>query len=403
MKSYFKTLFKYAWTELIRYKSMTIFLILNFVLGLLGFFILQIFQTSLMNRSLDQARSALTADISISARRAFTEDEKKTWEKLIPFERKSHEYSMFSMLRVGEDSKLVDVLVIDDRYPLYGSLTIKGLDLNSIHAPKETYIWIDPDIAENLSIKNNQLIQLGDIKFKVAGSISDDSTRLLRIGSLASRVIIYEKDLKQAGLLQSGSTFTESWNYKLPVGIDPVAIKKSIEKEVKDLDVRIEAVGEGGEGSTQVLKYFTDYLGLVALVALGLCLLCGSYLLQWIFESRKRNIAIYQILGFQNNQILVIYLFQTLILAVLCCLISYIGMLLFLPLLQNLVNEKFQLNIALSIQPRMLLVTSICGVLAPVFLSLPQFIRISEMSPNELIVNESKKTKTSKLYLVCLS
>lgn len=390
----FKILVKYAWNELVRHKQTTLFLTFNFVLGLLGFFILQIFQTSLMNRSLDQARASLGGDISISARRSFSESERLNWEKLFKFQDKSRQYSFFSMLIYGNESKLVQVLSVDNKYPLYGSIKMSAVGITD----DEPLVWVDPDLAENMNLQVGSMINLGDGQFKIAGQIIDDSTRLLRIGSLASRVIIHEKYLSASKLIQTGSTFSQAWSYQLPAGIDPIVIKKKIENIITDLETRIEAAGEGGEGTTQVLKYFTDYLGLVALVALGLCLLCGSYLLRWIFETRKRNIAIYQILGFQNSDIILIYFFQILILAVLSCIVSYVIVLLAFPALQNLVNVQFKLNIQLTLQSKMLWVTTVCGILAPIFLSLPQLIRIFEMSPNELIANQNPKKKISLLY-----
>lgn len=379
---------------------MTLFLILNFVLGLLGFFILQVFQSSLLNRSLDQARASLTGDISISARRSFSDQERENWEKLFKFDKKSKQFSFFSMLVAkDEEPKLVQVLSVDDQYPLYGTLRMSGVGINS-DSPQ---VWIDFDIAENLNLKTGQIIQLGEENFKIAGVIVEDTTRLLRIGTLASRVIIHEKYLPDSKLIQSGSTFSETWTYELAQDVDPVSVKKTVDQHLRDLEIRTQAVGDGQEGATQVLKYFTDYLGLVALVSLGLCLLCGSYLLQWMFETRKRNMAIYQILGFQNSEILQIYLLQVIIVALLACGISYAVVAFSIPGLQDLITNGFQLNIKLSIQIKMLWVAGLCGVLAPIFLSLPYFMQIFEMTPKDLINEQVSRKKKSVFYWIWLT
>lgn len=364
------------------------------MIGLLGFFLLQIFQNSLMNQSLDQARAALGGDITITARRTITEEELLKIEKVLQFTAKSHQRILFSMLRHQQDSNLTQVLVVDDQYPLYGKVKLSNQPLVS----DRPYVWTDPDIIENQRLQIPSQVQIGDKEFTLVGAIVEDSSRLLRIGALASRVIIHEKYLPDTQLIQTGTTFTDSWSYQLSSAEAPMSVKKTIETLITDPTIRVSAVGEGGEGTTQVLKYFTDYLGLVALVALGLCLLCGSYLMLWVFETRKRNIAIYKALGIQDLDIMWIYLLQTLTLAFFCCLISYILILGFFPLLQQLIIQQFGLNINLQINSIVLVIATACGVLAPLFMSLPQLINIFDMSPNEIFQNQKPSRKNTVLF-----
>ena len=113
-------LIKLSLLELVRFKNITAFLTLNLALGLIGFFLLQVFQQSLTAQSVEKAQIVLGGDLSVDARRGFTEKEIKDWESLFQFESKTQRFSLFTMMRTSIDTRLVNVNVVDDNYPLYG-------------------------------------------------------------------------------------------------------------------------------------------------------------------------------------------------------------------------------------------------------------------------------------------
>ena len=179
-------LFKLVWTELFRFKKMNFFLVLNFALGLIGFFLLQIFQQSLTIQTVEKAQIILGGDISVSARRGFTDTERNAWEKNIPIEKKSQFYSLFAMLRFEDDSRLTNVGIFDEFYPLYGQLKLSDQKLSS----NKPCIWVDPEVKDLMNLKLGDFVSLGDAKFEFAGVIVEDPSRLFRAGGFAPRVLI---------------------------------------------------------------------------------------------------------------------------------------------------------------------------------------------------------------------
>jgi predicted lysophospholipase L1 biosynthesis ABC-type transport system permease subunit len=124
-------LIKLSLLELVRFKNITSFLTLNLALGLIGFFLLQVFQQSLTAQSAEKAQIVLGGDISIDARRGFTAQEVKEWESLFQFEAKTQRYTLFTMMRTENDTRLVNVNVVDDQYPLYGEFKFSHEGLTS--------------------------------------------------------------------------------------------------------------------------------------------------------------------------------------------------------------------------------------------------------------------------------
>lgn len=387
--------------ELTRFKSVTLFLVLNLTIGLIGFFLLQIFQQSLSQQSASMAQVILGGDLSVSARRSFTEAERAEWEATFKAEKRSHTYFLFSMLRTKNDSKLVNVAVFDDNFPLYGKFVFS--EAQGLTSDKAR-IWVDPEIQELLELKLNDVVDIGEAQFTYSGVIKEDPSRLLRGAGFAPRVLIHEKYLVKTGLMKPGSTFFEYWSYKLSPETNLALVKSELEKLIKDPVVNINTTKDSAEDSNRVLKYFTDYLGLVALVALGLCFLCGSYLLQWTFMSKKKTIAIYKTLGLSDERIITVYFLQNFLISLAACLLSVGVVQMLVPPLQQLLIEKFNLPLPLVFSFKALLVTCAIAVFGPMLIIIPQILQILNLRPLMLLQNvnttDVKKTTTYFVWLI---
>jgi putative ABC transport system permease protein len=388
-----------GWLELIRFKRITFFLIFNFTLGLVGFFLLQIFQQSLSSQTAEKAQVLLGGDLRVEARRAFSEAERKDWESKLPFTKKTRFYTLFSMLRTSGDSRLVNVGVFDSNYPLYGKFKIQGEEF-SAEKPK---VWVDPEVQELLKLQTGQMVDIGEAQFEFAGVIIEDPSRLFRGTGFAPRVLIHENYLEKSQLIKPGSTFTESWLYEIPKAANLAAAKTDLEKIIKDPVVQIETAGDNAQDSNRVLKYFTDYLGLVALVALGLCFLCGSYLLQWTFQTKKKSIAIFKTLGLSDTKILFLYLWQSFLVSVISCVLSILVVRGLLPVVQSLMIEKFNLPIQLEVGASSLLLIALIGVLGPLLMTVPQILQIFELQALQLFQNAQIEVKRSKWYFLWIA
>jgi len=239
---------------------------------------------------------------------------------------------------------------------------------------------------------------LGESEFSMAGTIDEDPSRLFRASGFAPRVLISSRFLKDSKLIQAGSTFNERWSYIVSPNEDKAKLKVKVEKKITDPIVQIETTNDTLQEGNRALKYFTDYLGLVALVALGLCFLCGSYLLQWIFSSKRKNIAIFKALGLSDLQIISIYVLQTLCISILSCIIAVTFVNIALPLLQNSLINKFQLPVNLEMNWKALFIISIIGVLGPLLMTVPQILQIFSLQPIQLLQNQFTEAKRRWTY-----
>lgn len=393
-----KQLTKLSWLELVRFKSVSIFLILNLTLGLLGFFLLQIFQQSLTAQSDEKAQIVLGGDVSINARRTFTDEERQKWESQFKFTEKSQFYSLFAMMRAGDLSRLTSVGVFDDQFPLYGEFKFSNGPLSS----DQPRVWVDPEVQETLNLKIGDRVEIGDTRFEYAGTIVEDPTRLFRGVGFAPRALISLKYLQATQLIKPGSTFNEYWSYKLTPGQKLDEIKSKLEKTIVDPIVNIKTAEGNADDSNRVLKYFSDYLGLVALVALGLCFLCGTYLLQWTFLTKKKSIAIYKTLGLDNSKIIFIYVLQNLLISIAACALSYGLVYAIQPTMQKLLLNEFNLPLQLVFGWQAALTTALIAILGPLLMAVPQIIQITDLRPLLLLQNVQVTARRSWAYALWL-
>lgn len=392
-------LLRLTFKELKAQKKLQVFLVFNLVLGLLGFSILQTFQKSLSVQTQNKAQEILGADFQVSSRRKLNIDEIDKIEKNIPFTEKTEVISFFAMLTGNNQSRLVQVVAFDSPFPLYGQYQFSEKTSFRVESP-DPIMWIDSDVAtqfglEQTEIKKNEL-KLGELVFQIQAQITVDPTRTFQGGGLAPRVFIQKKFLEQTGLIQQGSTTNYQILYKLQNPKLGLQIEKQLSSQILDSTIRFETAEQDAESDNRVLKYFTDYLGLVSLIAMGLCFLCGGYLMRWIFLEQKKTIAIYKTLGLYNYEIISLQILKNSMYSILAFVIATGMIYFFLPVVQNLVTAQ-KLPLDLKIYPSSLFLTFFLSLLVPQALAIPTYLELLGLNPIQLFQAQPKEKKNSLL------
>ena len=393
--------FRLARQELFSLKRIQMFLVLNLFLGIVGFFILQLFQNSLSLQTEQKAQEILGGDFSVSARRYIEAPLLQQIEKEIPYSKKTQSIQFFAMTSFQQRTRLVQVVAFDQFFPLYGRYEFSG----TMSFNDQQMIWTDKDVAVQLGIdiksKQRQKIKLGQIEFEWAGLVTKDPTKTFQGAGFAPKVFIAQKYLDQTQLIQPGSTVTVNYLYKLADQSQLAQVSQRLKKQVRDITIRFETALQDAESDNRVLKYLTDYLGLVSLVALGLCFLCGGYLLRWVFLEQKKTIAIYKTLGLQNNQIVGIQIIKNTFYSLFSYGLSLLVIILVLPFLQMLL-VRFQLPIELHLTANTVSWTLFLSLIMPQVIALPIYIELLNLNPSQLFQFEVKNQVSSKFIWIWL-
>lgn len=386
-------LLRLALRELRRSWSFGLFFIFNLSLGLTGFVTLEAFNQALENQIKENAKAILSADLAVSARRELTEDEVAKMKSALPSgTQDSKVYEFFAMMNSSKGSRLVLVKAIDKGYPFYGEMELQSG--RTIHAQSEKEIltseaaWIYPELKSQVGIDVGDEIKIGNLNLKVADLIQKDATQTFRALTLAPRVFVNRALLPQSGLIQFGSTFTAAHLFKLPEKSQSDLVREDLYKVLPDPAINIDTPSSAGEDSGRQLGYLSDYLGLVAIIALFMSALGAAYLYRLFLSTRMKEIAILRTLGLQSVQAVSVYIIQASLLGLLATVPTVLFSHLLLPFLSKLLNSFTPFDLQPQISGEALLICIITAVFGSFVVSLPFLVKIFDLKAAKLFSEE---------------
>ncbi|MBV2167540.1 MAG: FtsX-like permease family protein [Bdellovibrio sp.] len=386
-------LWRLAFRELLRSWRFGLFFIFNLSLGLAGFVSLQAFNTALEDQLRANAKFILSADLAVSARREITDEELKKMQAVLPVGAdQSKIYEFFAMLSSAKGSRLILIKAIDQSYPFYGELELKSGKVIRHGTSKEILssptAWIYPELKSQLGLDVGDEIKLGNLKLKVSDLIEKDATQTFRAATLAPRVFINRELLPQSGLLQYGSTFSLAYLLKLPSGSDENALREKLYQALPDPQITIETPSSAGEDSGRQLGYLSDYLGLVAIVALFMSALGAAYIYRLFLSTRMKEIAILRTLGLQSGEAVGVYILQASMLGLLATVPTLLFSYLVLPLLSRLLASFTPFDLHPHVNLEAFLVCLVMAVFGSFVVSLPFLVKIFDLKAAKLFSEE---------------
>ncbi len=309
-------------------------------LGFWGWLLSESTQTSIKQRLENNARKILSADLTIDVRREFTDAELESFNKEVAGKGDvSQSYEFFAMMATENESRLVQVRVIDDLYPFYGEVKLENS--GSVEQLKSPVIWAYSEFKDLMGLKLNEKVQLGAAEFTIGDFISEDQTQTFRLASLAPRIFIHLSNLKKTELIQFGSTFSSIQLVRTKPEVDVVVLSENIKAALKDPGIDVttyKSLPDDLSGPTQRLS---DFLGLTSLVSLLFCSLSLFYLLQiWSSEQQKEKAAL-AVFGLPSASIQMIEFIQSVLIAILSTALSTLLVILSTPIVESSIRQWF--------------------------------------------------------------
>ena len=263
------------------------------------------------------SRQLLAADMVVSARRALP-DELGEWlatEEPGIERTQVRELATVVSARVGDEgelrSRLCELKVVDGVYPFYGVLGLDPPGVLSDHLDAQ-HVVVAPELLGALGLEVGGELLVGGASFTVAAAVTEEPDRLGFSLTLGPRVFLDDAGLQRTSLLGVGNRVKYEALLRVPGNPDSAALQNlqdRVRAELPDAGfLRFETHDEAQPTVRRSLRRVEDYLGLVALLSL---LLGGTGVAQivraWISE-RTKGIAVMRCLGFRPREILVLYL-----------------------------------------------------------------------------------------------
>ena len=219
------------------------------------------------------------------------------------------------------DFQLVEVQSVDERYPLYGALTL-GPDLPLAEVTRQTGgrfgLAMDPVLAERLDISIGDAVEIGALQLEVRALIEEQPDRSLTASWRGSPVMISEAALLESGLVLPGSRV--DYEYRVRTEMDLSAWQRELfaafpgtDWEVSTFVDRSDRIGErlAQAGSALLIVGFsTLFIG-----GLGVFNSVQAYL-----QGKLGTIATLRSVGLRDRPLAIVYLLQILFMSGLSCI-----------------------------------------------------------------------------------
>jgi putative ABC transport system permease protein len=225
-----------------------------------------------------------------------------------------------SMARAGAAqggvARLAAIKAVDAAYPLRGTISVRFGEAAPPQAlrrgPAPGTAWIDPALANALTLKVGDALELGDTTLKIAGLIAIEPDRGAGFSALAPRVMLNVADLPATGLVQPSSRVT--WRMALGApGNDDTPVQafsdwaKAHIKAQSLRGIRIETLASGRPEMTQTVDRAQQFLSLVALLTALLSAVAVAVAARDFAQRHLDDCAMLRVLGQTQNRIAAVH------------------------------------------------------------------------------------------------
>lgn len=340
--------------DLQRFKVTYVLVFFTLVLGLSGIFIIEQLKSALLFSLKSQEKELLSSDIAMSARRPLADTE------LDRFKAKLDPLSSYRILDMSsmlynpkkDESRLVELRVIEEGFPFYGSLDNANgaIDLSK-HADfytTEDCLLVHVDTMRSLELIQGQYLRLGDKNFRFCDVVLKDSSLGFRAFALAPRIYLSRKNLEGTGLYGEGSIASHSLHLKTTKSLEELTlIQKELQDEFSDPTLRINLPSDTSEQVARAGNVFSDYLQLISLVSFILSVVGTFYLFRGLIGQRLKDAAILRALGLGPNYVQMVLLIGLFCVFLLSIPTAYFASLIITPALLSGIKTVFGLELSL--------------------------------------------------------
>lgn len=347
-----------------------------------------------------QASQVLGGDLVISSARPLPDEYRQLAVKLGAT--MTEVISFRSMLSLGGNTQLVQVKAVSTPYPLIGelqganSLNAVGSSLQG-RLPASGEVWAEPRLFHALQAPINATVVLGQSQFALTTVVTKDPSQGVNFFQLAPQVIIPLADLSATGLLSPASRAEFSLLF---TGSNTVIrkLKANLEAKLAPTE-RVRSLQEGAQNVQQALQRAGRFLGLAALLSVVLAGAAIVLTAASLVRHETRSVAVLKAFGLARRRILMDYLGNLWLLALIAGLLgAVLGFFLQALLAQWLVRVvEIELPAASWTSAWVSIVTALVMVTG---FALPALLRLLDTSPMQILQGSLPAQKTLAKLLV---
>ncbi len=389
------TALKIAWREARSSSFKFLFVILAVAIGVGSLTGVRGFSRAFHEMLLSQARTLMAADLSLRVFELPAPQQNAVMDDLAK-RGVQHTWITETLTMAaggpGTSPRLVSIKAVDPKvYPFYGEIRIAPpAPLASVLTANT--VAVSDDVLLRLNLKVGDTIQLGGQPFRIIGQVTFEPDRMLGSLNVGPRVMMTRVGLDRTGLMLPGSRAAERFLFRLQPGSPGIAeVRDRLKKAFPE--ALIADFRETHPIITQGLSRATTFLSLVSLITLIVGAIGVATAMHAHIQQRMDSIAIMKCLGARSNQLMRIYLIQTVALGLAGGLAGAAFGMAIQKTFPGFLARYFQLEPS----ARWDLLTAAQGIgiaiLATLLFTLPPLLSIRRIRPNLILRREMAETK----------
>jgi putative ABC transport system permease protein len=381
---FFRTASKIAWRELHAAPAKFFFVILAVAVGVGALSGVKGFGYAFKGMLLRNAKQLVAADVQAQTWNAPTPEQIDRVNRIAKrYGTLTRVTETVSMAASGRERvpQMVSIKAVDPTvYPFYGTLKLEpALPLSEL-LKNDSSVVVTPELLMRFKVKCGDVIRLGGTDFYITGTLTGEPDRLASGFGPGMRVLMSRAGLDRTGLIQFGSRAAQRFLFKLNANVNLDQLKRQLKSTLPR--VFISDYRDGSPIVGKAIDNTTTFLSLVSLIALIVGSLGVAMAMYSHLQQRMDTIAVMKAVGARSNQILQIYLLQTLWLGVAGGLIGVAVGALVQKSFPFLIQRVFSLLPQVAWDWSFSLQGMSLGILATLLFTLPPLLSIRNVRPS---------------------
>ncbi len=267
-----------------------------------------------------EGRTLLAGDIRFELKSREARPDEEAFFKSFGDVSVSSNLRSMARLEDGSNQALVELKAVDAIYPLVGTIESQPQrPLAELLAPTEDGAFgalVAPLLLDRLGLKIGDRIIVGNQPLIIRARLTREPDQLSDGFGFAPRLMISREALLKSGLVQTGSLVDHAYKIRFNnPSVTAKIIRQQAEKDFKQSGWSIRSSNNAAPSLSANINRFSQFLTLVGLAALatggvGVANAVNAYL-----DSKRSVIAIFKCLGAPGRLIVMIYLIQIMLIA----------------------------------------------------------------------------------------
>jgi putative ABC transport system permease protein len=310
-KTNFSWLLKMAWRDSRKNRGKLFLFISSIVVGIAALVAINSFGENLQKNINQEARSLLAADLLIQGQERPNDSLALLFDSLeVARQANSADFPSFVRFPKSNDSRLAQVSAVKGDYPLYGELRTRPAAA-ATNFKKDGTALVEEAIAEQFNVEIGDEVMVGRATFEVSGIIERIPGRSSVSTAFAPVVMIDYDAIEATGLLKFGTMIEYRYYLAFDDNVDVDALaEERLEEQFEERSLRYETVQDRKESYGQVFGILTNFLNLVAFMALLLGCIGVASSVHIYVKDKLPSVAVLRCLGTSGRDAFLIFLLQ---------------------------------------------------------------------------------------------